>query len=159
MRHDLSMWHDSSVWHRRYQLDEDSRRSTSYSSMWHISSMSHDSSVWHRRYQLCLSDSVTGWRRLIGSPKLQIIFHRRATKYRSLLQKITYKDKGSFESSPHCMSHDSSVWHRRCQLDEDRPVTRLCDMTYLCDMTRLCDIGDINYVCLTRLCHMTSHGT
>ena len=42
----------------------------------------------------------TGWRRLIGSPKLQIIFHKRATKYRSLLQKIAYKDKGSYESSP-----------------------------------------------------------
>jgi len=27
-----------------------------------------------------------GWRRLIGSPKLQIIFHKRATKYRSLLR-------------------------------------------------------------------------
>jgi len=45
----------------------------------------------------------TGWRRLIGSPKLQIIFHKRATKYRSLLRKITYKDKGSYESSPPCM--------------------------------------------------------
>ena len=44
----------------------------------------------------------TGWRRLIGSPKLQIIFHKRATKYRSLLRKITYKDKGSHESSPPC---------------------------------------------------------
>jgi len=44
----------------------------------------------------------TGWRRLIGSPKLQIIFHKRATKYRSLLQKMTYKDKGSYESSPPC---------------------------------------------------------
>jgi len=42
----------------------------------------------------------TGWRRLIGSPKLQIIFHKRATKYRSLLQKMTGKDKGSYESSP-----------------------------------------------------------
>jgi len=45
----------------------------------------------------------TGWRRLIGSPKLQIIFHKRATKYKSLLQKITYKDKGSYESSPPCI--------------------------------------------------------
>jgi len=44
----------------------------------------------------------TGWRRLIGSPKLQIIFHKRATKYRSLLQKMTYKDKGSYEFSPPC---------------------------------------------------------
>ena len=47
----------------------------------------------------------TGWRRLIGSPKLQIIFHKRATKYRSLLRKTTYKDKGSYESSPPCTVH------------------------------------------------------
>jgi len=33
---------------------------------------------------------------------LQIIFHKRATKYRSLLRKMTYKDKGSYESSPPC---------------------------------------------------------
>jgi len=45
----------------------------------------------------------TGWRRLIGSPKLQIIFHKRATKYRSLLRKMTYKDEGSYESSPPCI--------------------------------------------------------
>ena len=56
----------------------------------------------------------TGWRRLIGSPKLQIIFHKRATKYRSLLRKVTYKDKGSYESLPpcahthtHCTQHTS----------------------------------------------------
>ena len=45
---------------------------------------------------------TTGWRRLIGSPNLQIIFHQRATKYRSLLRKMTYTDKGSYESSPPC---------------------------------------------------------
>jgi len=44
----------------------------------------------------------TGWQRLIGSPKSQIIFHKRATKHRSLLRKMTYKDKGSYESSPPC---------------------------------------------------------
>jgi len=32
-------------------------------------------------------DCVTGWRRLVGSPKLQIIFHKSATQYRSLLRK------------------------------------------------------------------------
>ena len=53
------------------------------------------------------SARITGWRRLIGSLKLQIIFHKRATKYRSLLWKMTYKDKGSYESSPPCM------WCRR----------------------------------------------
>ena len=46
-----------------------------------------------------------GWRRLVGFPKLQIIFHKRATKYRSLLQKMTYKDKGSYESSPPCTDY------------------------------------------------------
>ena len=45
----------------------------------------------------------TGWRRLIGSPKLQIIFHKRANKYRSLLRKMTYQDMGPYESSPPCM--------------------------------------------------------
>jgi len=45
----------------------------------------------------------TGWPRLIGSPKLQIILHNRATKYRSHLRKMTYKDKGSYESSPPCI--------------------------------------------------------
>ena len=36
-------------------------------------------------------DMTTEWRRLIGSPKLQIIFHKRATKYRSLLPKMTIR--------------------------------------------------------------------
>jgi len=45
---------------------------------------------------------IIGWRRLIGSPRLQIIFHKRATKYRSLLRKMTRKDKGTYESSPPC---------------------------------------------------------
>jgi len=42
--------------------------------------------------------SCTGWRRHIGSPNMQIIFQKRATKYRSFLRKMTYKDKGSYES-------------------------------------------------------------
>ena len=33
---------------------------------------------------------------------MQIIFHKRATTYRSFLRKMTYKDKGSYESSPPC---------------------------------------------------------
>ena len=52
--------------------------------------------------------SSTGWRRLIGSPKLQIIFHKKATKYMSLLRKMTYKDEGSYESSPPCNSRCNS---------------------------------------------------
>ena len=66
--------------------------------------------LWQRIYRVEFVEFVvitrelldTGWRRLIGSPKLQFIFHKRATKYRSLLRKMTYKDKGSYESSPPC---------------------------------------------------------
>jgi len=38
------------------------------------------------------------------------IFRKRATKYRSLLRKMPYKDKGSYESSPLCTNHLSHVW-------------------------------------------------
>jgi len=72
----------------------------------------------HAKHRVC----VTGWRRLIGSPKLQIIFLKRATKYRSILLKITYKDKGSYESSPPCM------WHMSCVVN---------GMSYvICDIAR-----------------------
>ena len=54
-------------------------------------------------YSVETAITATGWRRLIGSPKLQIILHKRATKYRALLRKMTYKDKGSYESSPPCI--------------------------------------------------------
>jgi len=46
----------------------------------------------------------TGWRRLIKSPQFQILFHKRAIKYRSLLQEMTYEDKGSYEASSPCSS-------------------------------------------------------
>jgi len=56
----------------------------------------------------------TGWRRLIGFPKLQIIFHKRATKYRSLLRKMTYEDKGSYESSPPRMTSYYPIFRMAC---------------------------------------------
>jgi len=52
---------------------------------------------------------ATGWRRLIESPKLQIIFHKRATKCKALLRKMTYSDKGSYKSSPPCTHSESTV--------------------------------------------------
>ena len=41
------------------------------------------------------SDTDTGWRRLIGCLKLQVIFRKRVTNYRALLRKVTYEDKAS----------------------------------------------------------------
>ena len=36
-------------------------------------------------------------------------FPQRATKYKSLLRKMTYKDKGSYESSPPCISKRQDI--------------------------------------------------
>jgi len=47
----------------------------------------------------------TGWRRLIGSPKLQIIVHKRAIKYKSLLREMTYKIR-----DPMSLGHPVDSW-------------------------------------------------
>jgi len=44
----------------------------------------------------------TGWRRLIGCLKFQVIFRKRATNYRALLRKMSCEDKASYGSSPPC---------------------------------------------------------
>ena len=47
-----------------------------------------------------------GWawcrQRRVGCLKLQVVFRKRATNYRALLQQITYKYKASYGSSPPC---------------------------------------------------------
>jgi len=59
-----------------------------------------------RKYEWVMAHTYTTTSHLLqadsSSPKLQIIFHKRATKCRSLSRKMTYKDKGSYESSPPC---------------------------------------------------------
>jgi len=45
------------------------------------------------RSTLDLSDVLTGWRKLIGCLKFQVIFHKRATNDRALLRKMTYEEK------------------------------------------------------------------
>jgi len=48
---------------------------------WHTHSRSHTTKQMHTCKHTCTHCvGCTGWRRLIGSPKLQIIFHKRATK-------------------------------------------------------------------------------
>ena len=44
----------------------------------------------------------TGWRRVIGCLKSQVIFRKRVTNYRVLLRKITYEDKASYDPTPPC---------------------------------------------------------
>jgi len=54
---------------------------------------------------------TTGWRRLIDCLKLQVIFRKRATNYMALLQKMTYEDKASYDSTPPCTSHHNTLQH------------------------------------------------
>ena len=97
----------------------------------------------------------TGWRRLIGSPKLQIIFHKRATKYRALLRKITDKDKGSYESSPPCT--DELI----CVIWQDSFLYVWCDaLIRVTRLTLLCaHIGEpiaplLHYLYVTVMSHI-----
>jgi len=46
--------------------------------------------------------TITGWRRPIGCLKLQVIYRKKATNYRALLRKMTWKDMASYGSSPPC---------------------------------------------------------
>ena len=59
----------------------------------------HKSTISH------IQTTTTGWQRLLGCLKLQVISRKRATQYRALLQEMTYKDKASYGSSPHCTTH------------------------------------------------------
>ena len=84
----------------------------------------------------------TGWRRLIGSPKLQIIFHKRATKYRSLLRKMTCTDKGSYESSPPCISR---IYSYMCRIYEQRHVTHLNKSCHADERSRVTNLNELCY--------------
>ena len=92
----------STTWHDTFQ---DCDTSSKNELLWHNSRI-----VTRHQFQDCDTSSknellwhnscLCHWKH----PKLQIIFHKRATKYRSLSRKMTYKDKGSYESSPPCMT-------------------------------------------------------
>ena len=55
--------------------------------------------------------SQEGWQRPIGCLKLQVIFRKRAIKYRALLRKMTYKDETSCGSSPPYTLHYTLKTH------------------------------------------------
>jgi len=66
------------------------------------------------RYNSTSTRNATGWRRLIGCLKLQVIFRKRATNYRALLRKMTYKDKASYDSTPPCTLYSSLQFNDSC---------------------------------------------
>jgi len=54
-----------------------------------------------------LDGYCTGWRRLVGCLKSQVIFRKRATNYRALFRNMTYEDKASYDSTPPCSTVQS----------------------------------------------------
>jgi len=50
----------------------------------------------------------TGWRECIGCLKMQVFFCKRATNFRVLLRKMTYKDKASYVVTPPCSTRERS---------------------------------------------------
>ena len=58
--------------------------------------------------------TCTGRRRCIGCLRLQVSFRKRATNYRALLQKTTYKDKASYGASPPCRSCHTYSMKKSC---------------------------------------------
>ena len=73
-----------------------------------------------RTRHLATSMHATGWRSPIGCLKLQVIFRKRATNYRVLLQKTTYKDKASYESSPLVIHSANLVGACICVMEKRR---------------------------------------
>ena len=86
--------------------------------VWNFGSCHHFKSdllrLWSRMSESCHTKTNhpclvwvvhTGWRRCIGCLKLQVSFCKRATNFRALLYKMTYKDKASYISTPPCISH------------------------------------------------------
>ena len=94
----------------------------------------------------------TGWRRLTGCLKLQVIFCKWAIDYRAFLQKMTYK-KPFYASSPPSIIHTNKpLWS-----DSENLVNKsfICGtrLTHMCDMTHS-HFGHKLFVCVTWLTHM-----
>jgi len=86
-------------------------RSTPHGTAPHCNKLQHTAP---QLWEFCVEKTATGWRRPVGCPKLQVIFRKSATYYRALLQKMTYKDKAFYASTPLCKRPLQKNWRCHC---------------------------------------------
>jgi len=106
------------------------------------------SATWVSRRWVIIHLCATGWRRPVGCLKLRVIFHKRATNYRALLQKMTYKDRAFYASSPPCTWYFSFICvpYRIHMWDKThKPTTRLKKKNQIKSFIR--------EIRLTKICH------
>ena len=70
----------------------------------HTQTHEHQASTAHTHLLAVQRICHTGWQRHVGCLKLQVIFRKRATKYRALLRKMTCRDMASYDSTPPCIN-------------------------------------------------------
>ena len=69
----------------------------------HCNTLHHSATHCTTLHQTVFRAEDAGWQRLIACLKLQVIFRKRATNYMTLLRKLTYEDKASYDSTPPCI--------------------------------------------------------
>ena len=94
----------------------------------------------------------TGWRRIIGCLKLQVILRKKATNYMVLLRKMTYEDQASHDSMLPCsMLHNCRWYACVCSCVSVRAQTYVCVCLWL-PVCRCTDMFNVLWVC-----HSPSH--
>jgi len=87
------------MWMSHAHMDESSPIWRSHVTFGWVMSHMDQENISHMR----MCKRGTGWRRPIGCLISQIFFRILATNYRALWRKMTYKDKGSYDSTPPCI--------------------------------------------------------
>jgi len=78
-------------------------------------------------------NTYIGWRRFIGCRDLRVSFRKRATSHRTLLQKLTYKDKASYVSTPFCICNylETTIPKKNFQKNKQCIYICICIFTHM----------------------------